>query len=267
MSRLLILAAVTAALAACSAETATQSASDSPASVAGAEKAIADAAPVADNVTGVVVETMDAASYTYVRVNTGTREIWAAASRFDVAVGDRVVVPLEMPVENFHSDTLKRDFPMIYFTSQISPEGQAASAASSAGQMPVASHPPRSEGAQVTERIPQPSGGTTVADVWANRKALAGKPVTVRGKVVKYNGGILDKNWIHIQDGTGDAAAKNNDLTVTSTATASLGDVVTVTGVVAVDKDFGAGYAYPVIIEDAKLARDDAAKAGGPQPR
>jgi hypothetical protein len=105
----------------------------------------------------------------------------------------------------------------------------------------------------VTERILPPPGGTTIADVWAKRTALAGTSVSVRGKVVKFNGGILGKNWLHLQDGTGDAAAKTNDLTVTSMATASVGDVVTATGVVAVDKDFGAGYAYPVILEDAQI--------------
>jgi hypothetical protein len=106
---------------------------------------------------------------------------------------------------------------------------------------------------QVTEPIQPAAGGTTVANVWANRKPLAGKTVTVRGKVVKFNGGIMGRNWIHIQDGTGVAADGTNDLLVTSDAAAKVGDVITVTGTVAIDKDFTAGYAYAVLIEGAKI--------------
>jgi RecJ-like exonuclease len=96
-------------------------------------------------------------------------------------------------------------------------------------------------------------GGTTVAAIWANRTSLAGKTVTVRGKVVKFNGGIMGRNWMHIQDGTGVAADGTNDITVTSDAEATVGAVVTVTGTVAIDKDFTAGYAYAVMIERAKI--------------
>jgi hypothetical protein len=124
-------------------------------------------------------------------------------------------------------------------------------------QKPMSSHPPVQPATAVTELIAQPDGGTTVATVWANRTALAGRKVTVRGKVVKFNGGILDHNWIHIQDGTGKAEDRTNDLTVTTAPTTSVtvGAVITVTGVLAVDKDFGAGYAYPVILEDATIAK------------
>lgn len=95
---------------------------------------------------------------------------------------------------------------------------------------------------------------TSVADVWANRKALAGKTVTVKGKVVKFNGGILGRNWLHLQDGTGRAEDRTNDLTATTSDEAKVGDLVTVTGVVGVDRDFTAGYAYPVILENARIA-------------
>jgi hypothetical protein len=101
--------------------------------------------------------------------------------------------------------------------------------------------------------IAQPEGGTAVADIWANRKSLDGKTVTVRGKVVKFNGGIMGRNWMHIQDGTGKPAEGTHDITVTTDAQAKVGDVVTVTGTVAIDKDFTAGYKYGVIVEGATL--------------
>jgi len=206
---------------------------------------------VADNsqtAEGTVLETMDAGNYTYVRVKTATSEIWAATSPFKVEVGDHVVVPLDSPMANFHSPSLKRDFDLIYFASVIRHAGEAAPTAAGA-------HPPMTPAAaQVTERIAPAAGGSSIADVWANRKALAGKAVTVRGKVVKFNGGILGVNWMHIQDGSGDAKDGTNDLTITSDGGANVGDVITATGTIAIDKDFGAGYAYAVIVEKAKIA-------------
>lgn len=96
---------------------------------------------------------------------------------------------------------------------------------------------------------------TTVAVLWKTRTALAGKKVTLRGKVVKFNGGILGVNWIHIQDGTGNEADGTNDITVTSEAETKVGEVITVTGTVVLNKDLGSGYNYPVIIEHATIER------------
>jgi hypothetical protein len=105
-------------------------------------------------------------------------------------------------------------------------------------------------------KVPKASGADarTIAEVFAQRTALKEKPVTIRGKVVKYNEQIMGRNWIHIRDGSG-TAGKDNDLTVTTADKATVGDVVVVKGKVQVDKDFGAGYSYPVIVEDAKLAK------------
>jgi hypothetical protein len=106
---------------------------------------------------------------------------------------------------------------------------------------------------QAAETIESAVGEATVAKVWADRTALAGKKITVHGKVVKFNGSIMDRNWLHIQDGTGTASDGTHDLTVTTTAAAKVGDAVTVTGTVTIDKDFGAGYVYKVILIDATV--------------
>lgn len=92
----------------------------------------------------------------------------------------------------------------------------------------------------------------TVADLYKNKATLAGKTIRVQGKVVKANNGIKGYNFLHLQDGTG--AAGTNDLTVRSKQTANVGDQVVISGVVVVDKDFGAGYFYPLIIEEATIA-------------
>jgi hypothetical protein len=112
----------------------------------------------------------------------------------------------------------------------------------------------RTESAAVAAPIAPDRKATTVAAVWKARTALAGTQVTLRGKVVKYNGGILGVNWIHLQDGSGNAADGSNDITVTSESACKVGDVISVTGTVAIDKDLGAGYKYPVIIERATIS-------------
>jgi hypothetical protein len=71
--------------------------------------------------------------------------------------------------------------------------------------------------------------------------------------VVKYNAAILGKNWFHLQDGSGKTADGTNDLTITTEAAVAVGDIVTVTGTVAIDRDFGAGYTYALMLEDATV--------------
>ncbi len=127
-----------------------------------------------------------------------------------------------------------------------------APATAAAPQMP-AGHPTAEPGAEVDlSGIAKAEGGKTVAEVFAEKDALAGQPVTVRGKVVKVNAGIMGKNWLHVRDGSG--AEGTNDLTVTTAGTLpAVGDTVVVTGPVTLNKDFGMGYTYDVIVEDAAV--------------
>jgi hypothetical protein len=210
--------------------------------------------PEVETVTGEVLETMDASTYTYMRVKTAKGDLWAATARTPVKVGEKVTVPLESEMRDFHSATLNRDFPLIYFVTQITRDGQPAppplAVAHGMAGGAMASQP----AAPLTVKpMAPPSGGSSIADVWARRAALAGKTVTVNGTVVKFNGGILGRNWIHLQDGSGKAADGTNDITVTSDTAVKVGDVITATGKVVVDKDFGSGYAYKVLLEDGKI--------------
>jgi hypothetical protein len=206
-----------------------------------------------ETIQGPVLETMDAANYTYVRVKGPTGDVWAATLAFKVAVGDIVVVPLENPMRDFKSQALKRDFPLVYFASDITKPGEAPRtsaappAGQSMGQAAAAAEP------KLIDPVAAAPGGMTVANIWANRKTLAGKMVTVRGKVVKFNGGIMGLNWAHIQDGSGAVKDGTHDITITSNTETRVGDVVTVTGTVVTDKDFGAGYAYVVMLQGAKI--------------
>ncbi len=213
-------------------------------------------APAGQGATGTVVETMNSGGYTYVQVDTGSEKIWAAAPEFKVKVGDSVVVPQGMAMPNYHSKTLNRDFELLYFVDSVMVGGATQMTGDAKPKMPEG-HPNISEQVKAAasevdlKGIKKAEGGKTVAEVFSEKAQLAGKEVKVRGKVVKFSQQIMGKNWIHLQDGTGGAGT--NDLTVTTDGVAKTGDTVVVSGVVTSDKDFGYGYKYDVILENAKV--------------
>ena len=95
----------------------------------------------------------------------------------------------------------------------------------------------------------------TIGELYSEKTELNGRQVTVSGTVVKVNNGIMKRNFLHLQDGSGDAADGTNDLTLTSQETANIGDEVTISGTVVLDQDFGFGYSYPLIVEQATITR------------
>jgi hypothetical protein len=209
-------------------------------------------------VRGEALETMNSGGYTYVYLDTGQDQRWIASMETTVEVGDVVQSDAGMPMTGFTSKTLNRSFDVIYFVGGIqnlSRDPQPASQA--AGAMP-AGHPDTSGGsapaADATIEAYEP--GKDIAYVIANKDALAGNEITVRGKVVKYNPGILGWNFLHVQDGSGSAASGDNDLIVTTKSTTSVGQTVVLTGNIVLDKDFGAGYSYPVLLEDASITTE-----------
>lgn len=94
----------------------------------------------------------------------------------------------------------------------------------------------------------------TVASIYQNKAALSGKTISAQGNVVKVNNNIMGRNFVHVQDGTGKADAGNNNLVVTSKQTAAVGDKVVISGLVVLNRDFGSGYSYPLLIEEASVA-------------
>ena len=97
--------------------------------------------------------------------------------------------------------------------------------------------------------------GYTVGELFAKAVNLNNQKVTVKGQVVKVSPNIMGKNWLHIQDGTGDPAANTHDLVVTSSDIAEKGAIISLEGVLAADKDFGFGYRYDVLVEDAVVVK------------
>jgi hypothetical protein len=220
-------------------------------------------APQGTTLKGKVIERLDAPPYSYLKLQVGKDEMWAAVPKTETEKGKEVTVVNAMPMNGFESKTLNRKFDVVFFGTLegAAPAGGEAKAAPSMDPSPsnmAAQHANVGKGpAEVGDvKVDKATGADarTVAEVYAQKAQLKDKPVTIRGKVVKYNAGIMGKNWLHVRDGSG-SADKDNDLTVTSQDVAKVGDVVTIKGSVRVDKDFGAGYAYPVIVEDAKISK------------
>lgn len=212
---------------------------------------------------GKVIETMNSGGYTYVQIDTGAAKLWAAAPQFAVKVGDKVAVADAMPMMKYQSKTLNRTFDVVYFSGNVTvngapsvaPAAPLAAGAAASGELPKG-HPaiPAAGGAAAgpdLKNIKRADGGQTVTEIVTGKAKFAGKPIAVRGRVVKFNGGILGKNWIHVRDGSGTEG--NNDLTVTTDAVVKVGDLVLVTGKLAVDRDFGSGYKYALIAENAQV--------------
>ena len=201
-------------------------------------------------VKGEVLEVRDVESYTYLRLKTKDGETWAAVPRTQLKTGAQVTIENTMVMSNFESKSLKKTFPTIIFGSLAGAGGSASGVAYGAG----AAHGAAGKPVDLDKiNVPKAVGpnAKTVAELMTKGAELKDKPVLVRGKVVKYNPGIMGKNWVHLRDGSG--TAPNNDVLVTTTQAAQLGDVVTAKGVVRTEKDFGSGYAYKVMIEEATL--------------
>lgn len=220
------------------------------------------------SVTGTVLETMDSGGYTYVKLKTGAGEVWAAVTQTRVQKGQVVTIATPMVMENFESKTLHRKFDRILFgtlaaaeagNKKALPPGHPTPSAEAmrvrmAAEHSAAANPPASGEAI---RVPRADGssGRTIAELFSQRASLKDKEVAVRGKVVKFTPEVMGKNWLHLRDGSGSREKKNDDITVTTMGTVSVGDVILVRGVVKLDKDFGAGYTYSVILEDAKISK------------
>ncbi|MDD5672754.1 MAG: hypothetical protein PHC61_01200 [Chitinivibrionales bacterium] len=205
----------------------------------------------ANGFSGVVVETLNTAGYTYALVDTGKAKVWAVAPQVAVKPGDTVVVSGIMPMENYQSKTLHRTFALVYFAGSITHKGEPklnTAAIVAHGTSGVSSVPMAKMDFSVIKRPPK---GMTIAEIFAQKDNLAGKNVILAAKVVKASYGILGKNWLHVQDGSG--AIGTNDLTVTTDTKSLSGQTVIIEGLLAKDKDIGAGYKYSVIIENAKV--------------
>jgi hypothetical protein len=257
----------------------TRSAEPAPAAVAetaqhAGEPSEADEPSPGASVEGQVLEAIEVPNYSYLRLGApGSEGTWVAVPTAGLAVGAQARLREGMRMENFASTALKRTFPVIYF-------GTLEGGRTAHGMAPVdATHNPHANGAdphaggappadpdamkaahpalgaveiKPVERA-KGADGKTVAEVIDHRTQLVGKTVRLHATVVKSTPGILGKTYLHLRDGSGDAAKGTNDVVVTTQTTPAVGDTILIEGIVAIDRDIGAGYKFPTIIDDAKI--------------
>jgi hypothetical protein len=154
---------------------------------------------------------------------------------------------------NFESKTLNRKFDRIIFSGGVVADAKAAKAPATVGGKPFVGSKEAVIKPAGKIKVAKATGANayTIAEVYAKAASLNNKQVVVRGKVVKVSPSIMQRNWVHIQDGTGDAKRGSHNLVFTSEQLPKVGDVVLAGGTLHKDKDFGMGYKYDVIVEDA----------------
>ncbi len=202
--------------------------------------------PQAPPLSGVVLETLNVDSYTYLRLKTKDGEVWAAVPTTGVKKGAQVTIGNAMTMDNFESKTLKKKFDKIVFGQIVDPNAKPAA--------PLAAAPAASAPVIKVAKATGPDA-KTVAEVFTGKAALKDKTVLVRGQVVKVSVGILGKNWLHLRDGSGSAADGSNDIVVTTKDEPAVGDIVNAKGTVRTDVNVGSGYNYAVLIEDASVRK------------
>jgi DNA/RNA endonuclease YhcR with UshA esterase domain len=238
----------------------------------------AAAALAGSPIKGKVLEVQSAGGYTYLRIKHEQGKIWVALPESKVESGQEVVVSPGMMMKSFESKALNKTFDIIIFSSGLIDKAHMAAAPGNPHAAHTA-HDAHDEQGTKTKKVSDAeleklSGGSaravvpaneikidkaegdnarTVEECFAKAEELNGKTVQVHGKVVKFSPMIMGKNWIHLQDGTGDSEKKTHDLVVTTSDETKKGEVITIQGILHKDKDFGAGYRYDAIIEEANI--------------
>lgn len=190
----------------------------------------------------VVKETFNAGGYSYIN---GENNVWLAVGQRPIEVGKSYYYKDALEMRNFHSKELNRDFPLIYFLNTISETPIEKKQMTQAPKMKI--NPVR----KLEVSIKSEAGVTSVADLYSKKEEFSGKTITVQGKVAKFNKNIMGKNWIHLQDGS--EFEGDYDLTITSSEITTVGEIIKISGTIVLDKDFGAGYSYSVLLENAKI--------------
>jgi hypothetical protein len=196
---------------------------------------------------GNVVQTLDVPGYTYAEIETENGNVWVAAPSITLQQGDTVKFSTGMPMREFYSKTLQREFEVLYFVDRFISDGgvrsidhQAATAHGGFGE------PPAAKPLRDFNKI---DGGYTVAEILDPANDLGGETVRVRGQVVKFTPNVLNSHWIRIRD-----ASSTEELVIPTDMTVAINDLVTVEGRLQLDKDLGQGYIIRALLEDARIS-------------
>ncbi len=200
---------------------------------------------------GAVEEVLQATSYTYLKLKETDGEHWIAITKRELNPGTTVYYKPDLEMKDFESKDLQRSFKSIFFVSAISEQPDLNDGTKGMGMGMGRAHQTTPVATNIS--VEQPKDGVSIAQLAKDRTAYEGKIIIVRGQVTKYNPNIMGRNWVHIQDGT--QSGNIFDLTVTTDDEVKKGDVVTFKGRIVLNKDFGAGYKYAIIMEEAKVVK------------
>lgn len=198
-----------------------------------------------------VKEVIQASSYTYLNVEEGGENFWIAVNKGEFEIDAVLYFDKGLEMTNFESKDLGRTFESVYFVQGISDQPTLPGATSEQPSM-AQTEPQKPTLEKKNINIEPAEGGISIATLYSNRDTYKDQIVSIKGEVTKFNPSIMNRNWVHIQDGTD--ADGNFDLTITTDQVVNVGDVVTFKGKISLNKDFGAGYTYEVIMEEATKA-------------
>lgn len=198
-------------------------------------------------------EVLHVNQYSYIRALEDEKEIWIAAPTTIVTIGNTYYYGKTMEMKNFESKDLNKTFETVYFVEKISENAEEVSVPLTENPHLQKQETPKPIIEKKEVNIETATNGISLAELFKNREKYNNKIVTLKGEVTKYNPAIMKLNWIHLQDGT--TFDGEFDLTLTTAAEVKVGDVITVKGKVTLNKDFGAGYFYKIIVEDAELIK------------
>ncbi len=216
--------------------------------------------------TVVIKNVMHTSQYSYFNIsevgNPKVKEadtVWAACNFMEAKVGDTLYYKTASSIKDFPSKELHRTFKDLLLIDELSKTSDfvkkemAGVAGHGAMSTSDTAMPGKPQITKVDVKVDKAQGGITIGELYAKKENFNGKTVKIKGKVTKFSPDIMQKNWIHLQDGT--VGNGKYDLTITTVETVKVGDIITIEGKIAINKDLGYGYFYEVLMEEAKIVK------------
>jgi hypothetical protein len=203
--------------------------------------------------TVVVNEILTATRYLYLNVSEGNEQFWIAVRKQEVNVGETYYYKRALLKTNFESKENNKVFEKIYLVTKLVSANHGNEQETKINNIDISEvtdvNKSKAEKVESSKSIVTVEGSVKIAELVENISKYEGKTVQVSGKCVKINPGIMNRNWIHIKDGSKD----DYDLVITSDTFVAEGTMITMKALVSVNKDFGAGYKYDLILENGVL--------------
>jgi len=199
--------------------------------------------------TVVITEILTATKYVYLKVKENGEEFWIAARKQNVNIGETYFYKGGLLKTNFESKEHNKVFEKIYLVTSLVKSNHGNNTSNASLEIQKSNQNIKDSSNTNIEIKNTASGSIKISELVENYKKYEGKIVQVSGKCVKINPNIMGINWIHIKDGSKD----DYDLVITSNTFVQEGSMITMKATVTLNKDFGAGYKYDLILENGTI--------------